>query len=612
MGYDEVLTHLGEFGKYQKRIYLLVCLPAISCAFHKLANVFLMAKPDHRCRLPVEYENATFADWAGERRALAYPNDSLTNGISTCRYLINNFTMANFTSGTHSVEHSCESWIYDKSKYASSTVMEWDMVCDKSWLTATSDSLFMVGVLLGSMIFGHLSDSLGRKPVFFASLVIQVIFGVLAGIAPEFLTYTISRMVVGATTSGVFLVAYVIAMEMVGPKYRLIAGTVMMMFFSVGFMLTAGFAYVFYTSWRTLQIALTLPGLLFMTYYWFIPESSRWLLSKRRKDEAVKLIHKAAAVNKVTIPDEVLDTLMEPEEKKDDAKTAGKASVFDLFRHPNLRMKSLLIFFNWFVNSGTYYGLSWNTNNLGGNDLLNFVISGAVELPAYTFLIFTLNRWGRKTILCSCMLTVGHDLHTKPLIPNTSNLPILLLSVFWLQLTSLSQLSLIQAGVMLLLTMVVPQHMNWLIVLCAMCGKLAITASYGTIYIFSAEQFPTVIRNVGMGTASMFARVGGILAPYINLLSEVWKPFPLIIFGACAFAGGLLSLFLPETLNKTLPETIEDGENFGKKISSKSNNGDVETQHPDELKELNRQKEEPEKQEQGEESQTNGDVQDRF
>lgn len=48
-----------------------------------------------------------------------------------------------------------------------------------------------------------------------------------------------------------------------------------------------------------------------------------------------------------------------------------------------------------------------NTNNLGGNDLLNFVISGAVELPAYTFLIFTLNRWGRKTILCSSMLTVS-------------------------------------------------------------------------------------------------------------------------------------------------------------------------------------------------------------
>lgn len=87
----------------------------------------------------------------------------------------------------------------------------------------------------------------------------------------------------------------------------------------------------------------------------------------------------------------------------------------------------------------------------------------------------------------------------------------------------------------------------------------------------------------------MFARVGGILAPYINLLGEVWKPFPLIIFGVLAFAGGLLSLFLPETLNKTLPETIEDGENFGKK----GHGVDAEVQNPDELKVLNGQEQQP-------------------
>ncbi|XP_061396833.1 organic cation transporter protein-like [Musca vetustissima] len=539
MGYDDVIKYLGDFGRYQKQIYFLLCLPAISCAFHKLAGVFLLARPEFRCVLPFENagENQTrFENFNKTLWNLAYPYDTITDTYQVCEYYdvdynedyLNGSSLA-VPSGNET--KSCEHFVYDQSVYKSSAVTEWNMVCSRQLLSATSDSLFMVGVLLGSIIFGQLSDKYGRKPIFFASLVIQVVFGVLAGVAPEYFTYTISRMIVGATTSGVFLVAYVIAMEMVGSSYRLFAGVACQMFFSVGFMLTAGFAY-FIRDWRWLQIALTLPGLLFMCYHWIIPESARWLLSKGRKDEAIVVIEKAAKVNNVTIPQEVYENLIdESAEKKNDAEAnkndkAAAASVFDLLRYPNLRRKTLIIFFDWFVNSGVYYGLSWNTNNLGGNVLLNFMISGAVEIPAYLLLLFTLNRWGRRTILCGCMLV---------------------------------------AGVALLLTIIVPANLNWLIILFAMIGKLAITSSYGTIYIFSAEQFPTVVRNVGLGAASMVARIGGILAPYLNLLGQIWRPLPLIICGALAFLGGLLSLMLPETLNKPMPETIEDGERFGKR-----------------------------------------------
>ena len=93
-------------------------------------------------------------------------------------------------------------------------------------------------------------------------------------------------------------------------------------------------------------------------------------------------------------------------------------------------------------------------------------------------------------------------------------------------------------------------------------GKLAITTSYGVIYIYTAELFPTVIRNAGVGTSSLCARIGGIICPYINMLITVWKPLPLIIYGILAFIGGMLTLLLPETLNKELPETIDDGEKF--------------------------------------------------
>ncbi|XP_018332150.1 organic cation transporter protein isoform X2 [Agrilus planipennis] len=509
MGYDDVVTLLGDFGRYQRRIHFLLCLPAIVCAFHKMGNVFLLAEADHRCFLD-KYPNSSFI-LSNEILNASIPWEEEKRKYSSCSMI----------SGDAIVP--CKKYVYDHRKYQSSAIFEWNLVCDKASFSAIGDAIFMVGVGLGSIIFGYLSDKFGRKIIFFMSLVVQLLFGIICGIAPEFWTFTLSRAIVGATTSGVFLVAYVIALEMVGPTKRMVAGTVCQMFFSTGYMLTAAFAY-YITDWRNLQIALTVPGVFFLCYWWFIPESARWLVSKNRVPEAVKLIQKAAKENKVNVSDQHIEMLLKDDIRSKDP-NVKTATIFDVFRHPNLRRRSLIIFFDWFANSMTYYGLSWNTKNLGGNDYLNFVISGAVEIPAYTFLLFTLNRWGRKYLLCGCMIT---------------------------------------AGIALILTMAVPNSHQWLVVTLAMIGKLAITSSYGTIYVFSTEQFPTVIRNVGLGAGSTSARIGSVFAPLINFTSVAWKPLPMVIFGCMALIGGCLSLVLPETLNRKLPETIEDGENFGK------------------------------------------------
>ncbi|KAL0280892.1 UNVERIFIED_CONTAM: hypothetical protein PYX00_002054 [Menopon gallinae] len=563
MAYDDVLLHLGEFGRYQKRIYFLLCLTVIPCAFHKLAGVFLGANPSHRCELPFEADNATY-DLPLSVKKVSIPKDEFSGKWSMCSMYDANYT-DQYLKGevpANKTKH-CDKWIFDKSKYKSSSVIEFLLICDNAWLRATADALFMTGVLIGSYVFGDLSDRFGRRPTFFISLVIQLIGGLLAAIAPEYITFVLARILIGASTSGVFLVAYVIAMEMVGPGKRLFAGTIVHMFFSIGFLLIAGLAYSLQDSWRMFQVTITLvPGLLFMSYWWVIPESSRWLMTKGKHTEAKQILMKAAKVNKVNITEDLLDNLLlaeTPDEKPIDEKkgmlepdpssyeirqrngdvpyketTRAKPtqpSILDLMRYPSLRKRSLNIFFNWFVNSLAYYGLSWSTSNLGGNDYLNFCLSGLMEFPGYGVLIFTLNRFGRKFTLCGALL-VG--------------------------------------GTSLLLTLFVPSEMTWLTVVFAMLGKMAITSSYGTVYVFSTEQFPTVIRNAGLGACSMSARIGGILAPYINLLADYWKPLPLLIFGGLALLAGGLALLLPETLNRKLPETIADGENFCKQPYARS------------------------------------------
>ena len=52
----------------------------------------------------------------------------------------------------------------------------------------------------------------------------------------------------------------------------------------------------------------------------------------------------------------------------------------------------------------------------------------------------------------------------------------------------------------------------------AMMGKFAVAGSFGFVYLYTAELFPTQVRNLGVGMTSIGARIGGILAPMVLLL----------------------------------------------------------------------------------------------
>ncbi|XP_063405037.1 organic cation transporter protein-like [Mytilus trossulus] len=203
----------------------------------------------------------------------------------------------------------------------------------------------------------------------------------------------------------------------------------------------------------------------------------------------------------------------------------------------------MVIIFRLVVSMG-YYGLSLNTGNLSGDFYLNFFLSGLVEFPAYTLCLVLLDRVGRKKLHVCCF--VGGGL----------------------------------ACICTIFTMLyADESLQPITVTLAMIGKIGIAAAFAVIYVWSAEIYPTVVRNAGMGASSACARIGGMVSPYIADVSKVvdghlGRALPLVIFGGFSVLAGLLSLLLPETLNHKLPETIQDGKEFGKKenkyFSSKS------------------------------------------
>ncbi|CAI9731809.1 organic cation transporter protein-like [Octopus vulgaris] len=102
----------------------------------------------------------------------------------------------------------------------------------------------------------------------------------------------------------------------------------------------------------------------------------------------------------------------------------------------------------------------------------------------------------------------------------------------------------------------------WFSLILVVLGKFGISAAFNSVYLLTAEIFPTVVRTNGLGVASMAARFGSIFAPFILQLSSYAKWLPLSIYGVLSFISGISLLFLPETKDKDLPQTFEDLNNW--------------------------------------------------
>ena len=147
----------------------------------------------------------------------------------------------------------------------------------------------------------------------------------------------------------------------------------------------------------------------------------------------------------------------------------------------------------------------------------------ALSAAGYLIAMLTMDRFGRKPILVLCQLVSGVACISAGFVP--SNLPVLT-----------SVLSCL--------------------------GKLGTSAAFALIYLYSAEMFPTEVRNTSLGTCSMVARLGGFVAPYIASLGSYESSgyVPFLIFGVATLLGGSTAIILPETLGRDLPVTIEDAE----------------------------------------------------
>lgn len=131
--------------------------------------------------------------------------------------------------------------------------------------------------------------------------------GVLQVVSPDYTTFVVFVFINALGTAGVYPLAFIIGIELVGKKKREITGIVLNYFYAIGEALVALIAWLV-KDWVFLQIIVSAPPFLFIMYYWFVPESVRWLLAREESSKAKKIVCKAAKVNNVTLSENLLNS----------------------------------------------------------------------------------------------------------------------------------------------------------------------------------------------------------------------------------------------------------------------------------------------------------------
>lgn len=371
----------------------------------------------------------------------------------------------------------------------------------------------LVGVFVGGLVFGNVTDRIGRKLMYTIDLAAIIICSVLQFFVNDPWQLFALRMLIGIAVGADYPIATALVAEFAPSQWRakLLGGLNAMWF--VGATVAAFVGYWLLgvnNGWRWMLLSSAVPAVLIVIARTTIPESPRWLFSKGRRTEALEVLHATLG------PDATLDDL--PEEEKP---TTVRAVISAGYLQ---RVVFISIF--WTCTIVTLFAIyafgpqmlslfnleSGNEANLGYGLINLFFFVGNVIALAFV------DKLGRRPVLIGGFVISALGLLYLAVFPGASiGVVALAFAVY----------AIFNGG---------PSILEW---------------------IYPNELFPTEVRATAVGLCTGTSRIGAAIGTFATpwALSNLGISATMYVAAGIALVGALVSVFMaPETRGKDLHE----------------------------------------------------------
>lgn len=348
-------------------------------------------------------------------------------------------------------------------------------------MTGTANN---IGRFIFMPIMSYLSDRYGRRAILIVGVFGSATFAYIRSYATNYGTFIAFELLDSGIGSVTYSASFILAMEWIGVKDRVLLGAIVTSTYPFG-QLFLGFSARLVRNFRYLLRIIYGPGFLILLYFWFVPESVRWLIVNKKKSRLIKTLQRAEHINGMQISAQTWDVLSIQLQDQSNRNERNNPSISSTQGYKQIIKKRIFLIrfsvcaFIWLTSAFVSYGISLTSIALAGDKYVNFMVIAMAGVPAMLVCYFLMESCGRRWTLCSSFLICGASIIGSKLLP--AYFSVLSITLFFI-------------------------------------GKVFITVAFTSLYVYTSELWPTFMRHSMMGFGSTIGRVGAIFATLAPIL----------------------------------------------------------------------------------------------